>query len=64
MSTDVVRSHEYRTRLSAVRAAQRDAESHGRYGDLEALRLAEGVLESLITDETGEHVPEQASNDK
>jgi hypothetical protein len=38
----------YAHRLAAVHAALREAEAAGRYGEVEALRLAEDVLAELI----------------
>lgn len=51
MSSVVIRPFEYRWRLSAVQAAEWEAEMAGRYGEAGALRLAVQVLESLIADE-------------
>lgn len=39
---------DYADRLAAVTAALADAEAAGRYGDAEALRLAQQVLSGLI----------------
>jgi hypothetical protein len=42
----------YAHRLSVVRAARREAEAGARYGDVEALKLAEDVVAELLSELT------------